>query len=53
MHISLVTKRRDYSFEQIAPEMIAEQQSIADSFYNLKLIPKPIKVEDAVWKPTA
>jgi sulfonate transport system substrate-binding protein len=32
--------------------MIAEQQAIADTFHKLKLIPKPIRVEAAVWKAT-
>jgi sulfonate transport system substrate-binding protein len=45
-----VSKRRDYGFEIITPEMIAEQQAIADSFVKLKLIPKEIKVSEAIWQ---
>jgi sulfonate transport system substrate-binding protein len=45
-----VTQRRDFGFEKVTPKIIAEQQAIADSFYNLKLIPKPIKVADVVWQ---
>ncbi|MFN9517225.1 MAG: aliphatic sulfonate ABC transporter substrate-binding protein, partial [Pseudanabaena sp.] len=45
-----VSKRRDYGFETITPEMIAEQQAIADSFFKLKLIPKEIKVSEVIWQ---
>jgi sulfonate transport system substrate-binding protein len=44
------TKRRGYEFEPMNPEMIAEQQEIADTFLKLKLIPKAIKVQDIVFK---
>ncbi len=50
--LDVVTKRRDYGFETMNDEMIAEQQKIADSFYKLKLIPKQVKVEKIVWKPS-
>jgi sulfonate transport system substrate-binding protein len=45
-----VSKRRDYGFETITPEMVAEQQAIADSFFKLKLIPKEIKVSEVIWQ---
>lgn len=45
-----VSKRRDYGFEQITPEIVAEQQAIADSFFKLKLIPKEIKVSEVIWQ---
>lgn len=46
--LNVVTRRRNYGFEPITPTMIAEQQAIANTFYKLKLIPKAIKVADAV-----
>lgn len=46
--LETVTKRRNYGFETITTEMIAEQQAIADTFYEIKLIPKPIQVKEAV-----
>jgi sulfonate transport system substrate-binding protein len=49
--LDVVTKRRNYGFEPISDEMVAEQQAIADSFYELGLIPKAVKVEDVVWRP--
>jgi sulfonate transport system substrate-binding protein len=50
--LDTVTKRRDYGFELMNREMVTEQQQIADTFYKLKLIPKAVKVEDIVWKPS-
>ncbi len=46
--LSVVTHRRDFSFIPLTPKVVAEQQDIADLFYKLKLIPRPIKVVDAV-----
>lgn len=46
--LEIVTKRRNYGFEPITAQMVAEQQAIANAFYNLKLIPKSIKVADAI-----
>ncbi len=51
--LETVNKRRNYGYEPVSPEMIAEQQAIANTFYNLKLIPKSIRVQDAVWKGAA
>lgn len=36
--------------QQISPETIAKQQLIADAFYQEKLIPKQIKIDDAILK---
>jgi len=46
-----VTRRRSYGFEPIQADMVAEQQEIADTFFELGLIPKQLKVEEVVWKP--
>jgi sulfonate transport system substrate-binding protein len=43
-------KRRDYGALPLTNEVIARQQKIADTFSQLKLIPKEVKVEDAVWQ---
>ena len=51
--LEVVTKRRNYGFEPVTPNMVNEQQAIADTFYKLKLIPQPIKVANAVWQSTA
>jgi sulfonate transport system substrate-binding protein len=49
--LDVVTRRRSYGFEPIQGDMVAEQQEIADTFFELGLIPKPLKVEEVVWKP--
>ena len=33
------------------PALVAEQQKVADSFQQLGLIPKPLRVADIVWLP--
>jgi sulfonate transport system substrate-binding protein len=35
----------------ISPEMVADQQRVADSFKEIGLIPRAIKVADIVWQP--
>lgn len=37
-----------YGVQPITPAVAAEQQKIADAFYQLKLIPKPIRIADAL-----
>ena len=50
MELEVLTRtleRRPFGIEEISDEVINDQQKIADQFYELKLIPKEIKVEDA------
>lgn len=42
-------KRRDHGALPITEEVVTNQQEIADTFEKLKLIPKPIKVKEAIW----
>ncbi|MEG4866153.1 MULTISPECIES: sulfonate ABC transporter substrate-binding protein [unclassified Microcoleus] len=49
--LDVVTRRRSYGFEPIQADMVAEQQEIADTFFELGLIPKQLKVQEVVWKP--
>jgi sulfonate transport system substrate-binding protein len=42
------SKRRAYDVEPISDTIIAEQQNIADTFYRIGLIGKPIHVKEAV-----
>jgi sulfonate transport system substrate-binding protein len=37
----------------LKPSDIADQQRVADAFSRIGLIPKPLKVVDAVWRPDA
>jgi sulfonate transport system substrate-binding protein len=41
--------RYAYGVRPISDQVVAEQQKIADTFYELKLIPKPISIKEAVW----
>ncbi|NOU65704.1 aliphatic sulfonate ABC transporter substrate-binding protein [Paenibacillus sp. LMG 31461] len=45
-------KRRTYGIQPIDDALINEQQKIADTFFKLGLIPKEIKVKDAVLPAT-
>lgn len=47
----LAASRFAYGIQPISPAIAAEQQKIADVFFELKLIPKAIKVSDALVKP--
>jgi sulfonate transport system substrate-binding protein len=37
----------------ITPQIVADQQQVADTFARLQLIPRPLRVADAVWQPAA
>lgn len=45
--VELAAQRYAYGVKLVTPEVIREQQKIADVFASLKLIPKPIVVKDA------
>jgi len=46
-------KRQGYGAHFITPEVVTAQQKIADTFYQLKLIPKPLSIKDVIWTPPA
>jgi len=35
----------------ISPQIVADQQRVADAFHKLELIPRPVKVAEIVWQP--
>jgi sulfonate transport system substrate-binding protein len=43
-------RRYNFSVQPLTDTVIADQQKIADTFHDLKLIPKAIAVRDASWK---
>lgn len=49
---TLAANRTEFGIEPITPEIVASQQQTADRFFKLGLIPKQIKVSDAVWQAT-
>lgn len=46
--IQMAVERRTYGVEDISDDIIAEQQDIADLFYQLKIIPKKVSIQDAI-----
>lgn len=46
--VDLAARRYAYGVKPMSPEVVREQQRIADTFHGLKLIPKPIAVKDAL-----
>jgi sulfonate transport system substrate-binding protein len=45
--VALAAGRYTYGVKAVTPEVLGAQQKIADTFHNLKLIPKPLVVRDA------
>jgi sulfonate transport system substrate-binding protein len=48
--VELSLNRYEFKVQTLSEAVIAEQQKIADTFYELKLIPKRILVSEASWK---
>jgi sulfonate transport system substrate-binding protein len=51
--LELALSRGGYGVKPVSDPVLAEQQKIADSFYDLKLIPKHINVRDATLQGTS
>lgn len=52
--VELANSRRSYDIVPVKVDELAEQQRIADYYYEAKLIPKPLKISDiSVWVPQA
>ncbi|SEK24180.1 sulfonate transport system substrate-binding protein [Roseateles sp. YR242] len=47
----LAAGRFAYGIQPITPAIAAQQQKIADTFHELKLIPKPIRISEALPRP--
>lgn len=48
--LAVALKRQSYGVKPIDDAVIADQQKIADTFHDLKLLPKTITVSDAIGK---
>jgi sulfonate transport system substrate-binding protein len=48
--IRTVVQRQSWGFQPINDQVISDQQAIADTFFSLKLIPKPVHVADVVLR---
>ena len=47
--VELSLRRYEFDVKPVTDTVIAQQQQIADTFFELKLIPKAIAVRDAAW----
>jgi len=48
---TVAAHRSSFAVGPITDDIVATQQGVADRFFKLGLIPKPVVVRDAVWKP--
>ncbi|UZE49727.1 sulfonate ABC transporter substrate-binding protein [Rhodopseudomonas sp. P2A-2r] len=49
---TIAARRSSFAVGPMTDDIVATQQGVADRFFKLGLIPKPVVVRDAVWKPT-
>ncbi len=48
---TVAANRASFLIGPVTDDIVTTQQAVADRFYKLGLIPKPIAVRDAVWRP--
>jgi sulfonate transport system substrate-binding protein len=48
---TVAANRASFLIGPVTDEIVTTQQAVADRFHKLGLIPKPIVVRDAVWRP--
>jgi len=48
---TVAANRSSFVVGPITSDIVATQQGVADRFFRLGLIPKPVAVRDAIWKP--
>jgi sulfonate transport system substrate-binding protein len=49
--IARAVSRMGYGARPLTPDVVADQQKIADTFFDLRLIPHKLDVASAVWSP--
>ncbi len=49
--VKKATQRRQFGLKPVTDDLLAEQQKVADVYYQLKLIPKKISIRDTVLPP--
>lgn len=47
--VEVAARRYSYGVKPVAPDVLAAQQKIADKFFELKLVPRHVRVADAAW----
>jgi len=50
--IRVAVERQAYGIRSLSPAVVAEQQKIADAFFKLGLLAKPVVIAEVVRKPT-
>jgi sulfonate transport system substrate-binding protein len=48
---TVAANRSSFAVGPVTDDIITTQQGVADRFFKLRLIPKPVAVREAVWKP--
>lgn len=48
---TMLERHPSYRVDYLTPAVLREQQKIADTFHGLGLIPRPIQVHEAAWRP--
>jgi sulfonate transport system substrate-binding protein len=48
---TIAANRSSFAVGEVTGDIVATQQAVADRFYRLGLIPRPVTVRDAVWSP--
>jgi sulfonate transport system substrate-binding protein len=51
--VKTTVERQGFGASYLSPDVVSAQQKIADTFYQLKLIPKPLNIKDVIWVPPA
>ena len=49
--VEVAAQRLSYGVKPVTPEVLDAQQKIADKFYEVKLVPKQVRVSEAAWNP--
>lgn len=49
--VEVALKRQAYGIKPVTDGVIADQQQVADTFFALGLVPKPIRISDAARRP--
>ncbi len=48
---TIAANRASFAIGPITTDIVATQQGVADRFFNIGLIPRPVSIKDALWKP--
>jgi sulfonate transport system substrate-binding protein len=48
---TVAANRASFAIGPITNDIVATQQDVADHFFKIGLIPRPVSIKDALWKP--